>query len=213
MKIVLSPEVSAKLEAFCRVYPKEFSGFGWVERTQDTIQVYAVEILDIGNATYTEISAQKSLELMNRPDAARMKLWFHYHPIDFWSNTDIDTILNSPLGGIPQLVKWSASIVMTPRLGWIGRIDNYITHKTMVVEVEPNPRVWALEKLNELLDAKFPHVEEDYEELEEEDEEDPEDDTDLEEEDDTLDEPRHNQGPFRQSSFQPYIPWYSKEKK
>lgn len=33
-------------------------------------------------------------------------------------------------------MKWSASIVLTPR-GWVGRIDNYVSGKTLHVEVDP----------------------------------------------------------------------------
>jgi hypothetical protein len=77
MKIVLSPEVSAKLETFARIYPREFSGFGFVEKTKDTITVYDIVLLDVGSETYTEISTQKVMNLMSRPDADKMKLWFH----------------------------------------------------------------------------------------------------------------------------------------
>jgi hypothetical protein len=80
---------------------------------------------------------------MKRSDAGNMKLWHHRHPVGNgipgehnWSATDRHTILHEPLGGIPQLVRWSASIVRTP-LGWVGRIDNYINHTVVHVNVEP----------------------------------------------------------------------------
>jgi hypothetical protein len=84
------------------------------------------------------------LELMDRDDAAGMKLWLHRHPVGNgipgphnWSGTDHDTCVNTPLGGIPELVKWSAAIVRTPR-GWVGRLDNHIRKTTLHVPVLPD---------------------------------------------------------------------------
>jgi hypothetical protein len=54
-----------------------------------------------------------------------------------WSGTDNATIELAPLGGIPELVRWSVSMVLTPG-GWVGRIDNHLTHKTEHLEVSPN---------------------------------------------------------------------------
>ena len=154
MKIILTPEIALKLHTFARIYTKEFSGFGFVERDGETLNVYDIVILDVGSEVLTEIPSKKVLELMNRPDAEKMKLWFHKHPVNSWSGTDENTIKTSPLGGIPELVKWSASIVLTPGLGWIGRVDSYKTGKTIVAEVEPNHHDWAQETLDEILASK-----------------------------------------------------------
>lgn len=51
-----------------------------------------------------------------------------------WSGTDENTCRNEPLGGLPELVQWSASMVKTPH-GWVGRIDNYAKKKTIHVPV------------------------------------------------------------------------------
>lgn len=64
-----------------------------------------------------------------------------------WSGTDNNTIRTAPLGGVPELVKWSASVVLTPR-GWVGRVDNHITGKTIHCEVQPNLYSEALERMN-----------------------------------------------------------------
>ena len=154
MKIVLTPEIELKLFAFANLYKKEFSGFGFIERDGENLNVYDIVVLDVGSEVFTEIPTFKILELMNRPDAANMKLWFHRHPIDNWSGTDENTIQTSPLGGIPELVKWSASMVLTPHKGWIGRVDSYVTHKTIVCDVVPNYNDWADEALQEILETK-----------------------------------------------------------
>jgi hypothetical protein len=154
MKIILAPHVSARLETFARLYPREFSGFGFIDRTgKDELTVYDIVLLDIGSEVYTEISTSMILNLMTRPDADKMKLWFHRHPIDNWSATDMDTILNHPMGGIPQLVKWSAAIVLTPH-GWIGRVDNHISHTAVDCQVEPNELTWAWETLRRIVGEK-----------------------------------------------------------
>jgi hypothetical protein len=75
------------------------------------------------------------------------------HPIDTWSGTDLNTILTQPLGGVPELVRWSASIVLTPH-GWIGRVDNYLNHTTIECQVEPNAFSWARETLDGILREK-----------------------------------------------------------
>jgi hypothetical protein len=116
---------------------KEFSGFGFCRRNStNDIEVYDFVLLDIGTETFTEIPSRKVIGLSNRPDAESMRVWIHRHPVNGWSGMDERTIQETPLGGIPQMISWSVSMVLTPK-GWIGRIDNYITHKTKVLEVEP----------------------------------------------------------------------------
>ena len=169
MNINLTPEIALKLHTFARIYPKEFSGFGFVERDGENLNVYDIVLLDVGSETLTEIPSKKVLELMNRPDAEKMKLWFHKHPCSGWSGTDVNTIKTSPLGGIPELVKWSASIVLTPDKGWIGRVDSYKTGKMIEAEVTPNHHAWAQETLDEILASKpkrvfTPFINDDWEE-------------------------------------------------
>ena len=126
-----------KLMSFANaVAPYEFSGFGFVNRKGNDLEVYDCVILDVGSQGYTEIPQKKLLELMERKDYANMKLWLHRHPINTWSGTDLHTILKEPLGGVPEMVKWSASDGLTPR-GWIGRVDNYVKKTTQVCPVLP----------------------------------------------------------------------------
>ena len=47
------------------------------------------------------------------------------------------------MGGIPDLVKWSLSVVLTPD-GWVGRVDNHQTKKTKHLAVAPQSPVRAL---------------------------------------------------------------------
>ena len=145
MKIVLEAPVALALEtAVAQSHGLEFSGFGWVQVEQDALVVYDYLILHVGSHGFTSIPSRTMLELMVRPDAASMKLWVHRHPVGDgspgphnWSSTDNDTCLNTPLGGIPELVKWSAAIVRTPR-GWVGRLDNHIRKTTLHVPVLPD---------------------------------------------------------------------------
>ena len=154
MKIILTPEIALKLHTFARIYTKEFSGFGFIERDGDNLKVYDIVVLDVGSESFTEIPTKKILDLMNRPDADKMKLWYHKHPVNGWSGTDENTIKTAPLGGIPDLVKWSASIVLTPNLGWIGRVDSYKTGKTIIADVVPNYHQWAQTTLDEIIASK-----------------------------------------------------------
>lgn len=55
-----------------------------------------------------------------------------------WSGRDERTATQEPLGGVPQLVQWSCSIVLTPK-GWVGRVDFYLPAlRTYHCAVEPN---------------------------------------------------------------------------
>ena len=127
MKIELSDTVALKLMTFGNITEGlEFSGFGFVEVKEDTIYVYDVVVLDIGSEVWTEIDPKTLISLMERPDARNMKLWIHRHPLGDgvpgkhnWSGTDNTTISTAPLGGHPEMVKWSCSMVLTPR-GWVG---------------------------------------------------------------------------------------------
>ncbi len=147
MKIQLSDTVALKLMTFGNITEGlEFSGFGFVEVKEDSIYVYDVVILDIGSELWTEIDPKTLLSLMERPDARNMKLWIHRHPLGDgvpgkhnWSGTDNTTIATAPLGGHPEMVKWSCSMVLTPR-GWVGRIDNHLKNITQHIEVVPQCR-------------------------------------------------------------------------
>jgi hypothetical protein len=159
MKILLLPNVAVILEAIAgEVRGLEFSGFGYarMDPEQNALIVYDFVLLHVGSSSYTEISSQTMLELSEHPDAKNMRVWIHKHPIGSqipgyhnWSTTDENTIKQTPLGSVPQLVGWSASIVRTPR-GWVGRIDNHIKNTTMHVEVEPNIPVEIFDKVQEL---------------------------------------------------------------
>ena len=136
MRILLDQDVFAHLEA-ARVAAgdQEFSGFGFVKvhnAEEETIfEIYDVVVLDVGSGAYTEIPSEKILALMDRSDAGKMKCWLHRHPLGNalpgphnWSGTDNKTAQLQPLGGLPELVKWSISIVRTPQ-AWVGRFDKY----------------------------------------------------------------------------------------
>ncbi len=152
MKIILSPEVAVNLEAVVReVGHQEFSGVGFVEIVNGDIYVYEVAILNVGTGGYSEIPSEKLSEaLKDRTDKDHVRLWFHRHPIEGWSSTDLDTIHRAPLGGIPELVRWSASIVRTPTR-WIGRVDNHIKKTHVVATVEPNIDAHFLARAKDLL--------------------------------------------------------------
>jgi hypothetical protein len=147
MKIVVDPLVMVKLENYVnQTHGKEFSGFGFVELDpgHQAFHVYDAVVLDVGSEGLTEIPSRKILGLMQRPDARQMKLWFHRHPLgrgipgpDNWSSIDDDTCRNKPFGGVPDMVKWSISMVRTP-YGWVGRYDTYGPNgATVHIPVEP----------------------------------------------------------------------------
>jgi hypothetical protein len=111
------------------------SGFGFVKVVKqdgETIfEVYDTVLLDVGSSAFTEIPAERILPLLDRSDAPKMKLWWHVHPLGNnqpgahnWSSTDNHTATTTPLGGVPELVKWSISMVRTPQT-WVGRFDRY----------------------------------------------------------------------------------------
>lgn len=147
MQIQLSDTVALKLMTTGNITEGlEFSGFGFVEVKENTIYVYDVVVLDIGSEVFTEIDPKTLISLMERQDARNMKLWIHKHPCGDgvpgkhnWSGTDNTTITTAPLGGHPEMVKWSCSMVLTPR-GWVGRIDNHLKNITHHIEVVPQCR-------------------------------------------------------------------------
>lgn len=157
MRIILKPEIAMILEAIVGLTGhQEFSGFGFVNRVGEDLEVYDFVLLDVGSSGYTEICTADMIKLMERPDVSNCKLWVHKHPVgngvpgpQNWSPTDNDTIEHSPLGGVPQLVQWSASMVRTPR-GWVGRLDNHITKKTAHIEVEPAIPLGIFQQVSDL---------------------------------------------------------------
>lgn len=144
MKIIIEPEVMERLRTFAIAWPREFSGFGFCRLEKEVVRIYDFVLLALGSEVFTEIPTKKILALMERSDAGNMKVWLHRHPMgsgvpgrENWSGTDENTIQTNPLGGMPEMVKWSVSVVLTPR-GWVGRIDNHIAHTTVHLEVEPS---------------------------------------------------------------------------
>ncbi len=141
--IVIKPEVSAKLSLMEDASRgNEFSGFGFGDRSGCEFVIYDVVLMDIGTYAYTEFAPEKILKLMDRSDHDKMKVFFHRHPLGNgipgshnWSGIDERTIIETPLGGIPELIEWSVSIVKTPK-GWVGRIDNYLSKKTIHMPVK-----------------------------------------------------------------------------
>jgi hypothetical protein len=164
MKIVLEPQVLAYLETCVAMADgREVSGFGFVklDRENNDFIVYDAVVLDIGSSGYTEIPSEKLLPLLDREDARNLKCWWHRHPIGSgvpgphnWSGTDNNTARQEPLGSTPEMVKWSISIVRTPK-GWVGRYDTYgpkgsLTH----LEVEPSFAPKVFDTLQQLYIAK-----------------------------------------------------------
>lgn len=140
MQIDIS-HVIGQLETACNQAGNlEVSGYGFIRQEGDTLVVYDACVLDVGSWGETNIDprkpevARKLLDLLERQDAANLKLWWHRHPILGWSGTDERACTVTPMGGDPKHVRWSAAVVRTPR-GWIGRIDNHLTHKTAHVPV------------------------------------------------------------------------------
>ncbi|MGD0002834.1 MAG: hypothetical protein ABSE06_01250 [Anaerolineaceae bacterium] len=154
--IILNEDVAIKLLGYTTATHLEFSGFGFCNVIGEDIIVYDFVLLHVGSPGYTEIPPQKVLALLDRPDAKNMKVWLHRHPVGNgipgphnWSGTDEHTCTKEPLGGVPEMVKWSVAVVITPR-GWVGRIDNHLTHKTLHLPVLPAVKPFHTE-IGELL--------------------------------------------------------------
>jgi len=137
MQIEFSPEVALQLEAITvQTRGMEFSGFGFVElrRETGTFYVYEFVLLDVGSSGWTEIEPSKYVHLFDRPDAGKLKLWIHRHPVGDgvpgrhnWSGTDERTCRHEPLGvpyGMQDSLKWALAAVRTPK-GWVGRYDTF----------------------------------------------------------------------------------------
>lgn len=150
MRIKLKTDVFLKLElATLLSKGLEFSGLGFVnvlkENEETVFEVYDIEVMDVGSSALTEIPSEKILPLLDRSDARNMKLWFHRHPVGNhtigahnWSATDENTATKTPLGGVPEMVKWALAIVRTPQ-AWVGRLDMFGKDeevKTAHLEVE-----------------------------------------------------------------------------
>lgn len=143
-KLRMTSKVALRLETAVSASGRlEFSGLGFVKEEKGGLVIYDAVVLHVGSEGYTEIDPEKIFPLLDREDAANIKCWFHRHPIgngkpgrDQWSGLDEHTIQTAPLGGIPELVKWSVSIVRTPG-GWVGRVDNHLKRTTVHVPVYP----------------------------------------------------------------------------
>jgi len=141
MKIIVEAQVALDLERYVAQNPLEFSGFGFCRREGDDLVMYDFAYLAGGSYGWTQIEPEKILALTKREDAGNARIWVHRHPLGNgkpgphnWSSTDENTIQTAPLGGMPELIGWSASMVRTPK-GWVGRIDNHLTKQTIHVEV------------------------------------------------------------------------------
>jgi hypothetical protein len=144
MRIRLESQVAIALEACAvQVFGQEFSGFGMVhvDREKEEFVIYDFIPLDVGTKVFTEIMPEQILKIINEGKSADLRCWAHRHPVGDgipgphnWSGTDNATIYEAPLGGLPELVGWSISIVRTPK-GWVGRVDNHKTKKTEHLEV------------------------------------------------------------------------------
>jgi len=190
MRIRLLAEVAIALEACtAQARSQEFSGLGFVhvDREKQEFVVYDIVPLNVGTYSFTEIPPEKILPILQMEDAKNLKCWLHRHPVGDgkpgphnWSGTDNATIAQAPLGGVPELVGWSISIVRTPK-GWVGRVDNHKTRKTEHLEVvgqAPRALIDAIDELyREYMDEQpfrgygrvlqpslFDEVEEEYEE-------------------------------------------------
>ncbi len=162
MKIRLEPQVAVALETCAvQVHGQEFSGFGMVrvDREAQEFVVYDFIHLDVGTAVYTEIVPAQLLKLINDGKTTDMRCWVHRHPLGDghpgwhnWSSTDNATIDETPLGGIPELVGWSISIVRTPR-GWVGRVDNHIKNTTEHLDVAGQASPDLIDEIDRIYDA------------------------------------------------------------
>jgi hypothetical protein len=134
--IKFTREAEVKLTAWnIATKGREFSGLGLIEKFGEVFWVMDVDLLGVGSTGFTEFSPERAHTLPLDP---RRKLWFHKHPISGWSGQDEYTATKEPLGGPPQLVKWSVAIVRTPN-GWIGRVDIHAPQaQTFHCPVEPN---------------------------------------------------------------------------
>lgn len=148
--ITFDKDVMLMLQEAALATRNEFSGFGFVNRVEGGFFIYDAVILNVGTYGYTQINPEELMPLLDRSDAGKLKCWLHRHPCgngipgpQNWSGRDEKTIQEEPMGGIPDLVKWSLSVVLTPD-GWVGRVDNHQTKKTKHLAVAPQSPVRAL---------------------------------------------------------------------
>ena len=172
-KILLSKAVEIYLTAWkLAVGGLEFSGLGEVERNEDgDFLVKDVYLMDVGTAVFTDITPDRIVAL---PYSDTRKLWFHRHPVGNgvagphnWSGTDHHTATKEPLGGIPQMVKWSIAIVYTPS-GWTGRIDFHQDTGTKTYYTDVLPQNPSEEVIKQALPLLTPELREYVAELKDE---------------------------------------------
>jgi len=157
MRLTLSPLVAIELETIAnQTRGHEFSGIGKLSKNVNGMIVEDIILLDVGSGSFTEINANDLYEVSQMEGDWRV--WFHRHPVGNgkpgkhnWSFNDETTIQTSPLGGIPQAIKWSVSIVRTPH-GWVGRVDNHISGKTVHLPVEGQGPERAFKRAEKLLE-------------------------------------------------------------
>ena len=149
--ILLNDDVAIKLLSYTNSTHLEFSGFGFCNIQGEQIVVYDFVLLHVGSFGYTQIEPELVLKLMDRPDASCMKVWIHKHPMgsgvpgpNNWSGRDEMTCIEEPMGGVPMMVKWSAAVVITPH-GWVGRVDNHLSHRTIHLPVLPEVKPFHTE--------------------------------------------------------------------
>lgn len=148
MKIVVRPNMMLRLQTIGVANRGiEFSGLGFCQIKGNIVDVYDFVLLDLGSEVWTEIQPELILPLLERSDAGNLKVWVHAHPMGDgvpgrhnWSGIDEATIQENPLGGVPEMVQWSVSLVRTPR-GWVGRIDNHLKKTTLHLPVEPQEHI------------------------------------------------------------------------
>lgn len=142
----MAPDVALRVMSYAHATNLEFSGVGFIDRRGRELYVYDFVLLNVGSYGYTEIPPEKVAQLAStRPDADKMRLWLHRHPIGSgvpgphnWSGTDEKTCVEEPLGSPAALTTWAAAIVITPK-GWVGRLDSFKNgHKTLHLPVYPN---------------------------------------------------------------------------
>jgi hypothetical protein len=134
---------------------REFSGLGLIEKDGEVFYVLDVDLLGVGSTGFTEFSPERAHTLPLDP---RRKLWFHKHPIAGWSGQDEYTATKEPLGGPPQLVRWSVAIVLTPN-GWIGRVDIH-TPKLVTYHCPVEPTLPASDVIDDAQQFLTPELDE-----------------------------------------------------
>jgi len=162
IKLRMTASVALRLEtAVKETRGLEFSGLGFCKQERGGIVIYDVVVMHVGSEAYTEIDPKSVIDLMEREDNENMHVWFHRHPVGngipgrhCWSGMDENTIQTNPLGGIPELVKWSISIVRTPG-GWVGRLDDHINKTTMHIPLHPQLPMDYIQCIRDMTPKQF----------------------------------------------------------